>query len=510
MARGDRGAHDRTMPDLRSLIADVDVAVVDPDLLWRVSHMNLLRGVVVRDFAAPEEALDTLTGGRPAIIVMGPDADVTQLALAVEAREARPELRILHCVHVTPPAGDADEPTPGSAPGSTLGPDASSEDLAEAGVPAEGATDEVVPTTPETTPETSAGLEGFDATIPYDGDEEAFVIRVRSMLVAARVVEGLPPEPIGDEASDGDDSAEAVAGDGDATQRAADERDASDGDVIDVDVAWATPGGPEGDERRSAGAAPAASHHLHPGPRLELPARLAIITSAKGGEGSSTVALNLAHELATRAGVRTAIVDGEPFFGDVTMDLGAIATRAPVVDDLPLGEEVLEQLVTFPAGQGPIVVRSPVTRDGAAARAPDVLRTLLSVAGQIADVVVADVPFELLVESPWLDQVAVVVLVSTGRTTSLKNALVAAERLTGSATVGLVVNEIEHSQRKASPEEMARTVGLPLLGHLPSTGALRRAATKPRPREIAAPHTRYAHAVTDMRRTIASHFPVLV
>jgi MinD-like ATPase involved in chromosome partitioning or flagellar assembly len=467
------------MTEIRNLIADVDIGVVDPDLLWRVGHMNLLRGAVVRDFAAPEEAIEALTPGRPAVLVLGPAAEDLQVTLVVEARRARPELRTVRCVPWEPHPRESDDAAEGADAESGEG-----DGGAEGGEPASGAALEPVPE-----------AEGFDATIADGDDEGAFIALVEELLAAVRALDE-PEPPIAVEGTSEDDDSE----------RAGDEASAADASKP-VGAADAAPAD------RAAGRAHRAAppSDLRPRPGLELPPRLAIVTGAKGGEGTSTVALNLAHELASRAGVATAIVDGEPFFGDIVMDMGAVPARTPVVTGLPLSSEVLAQLVTFPAAKTePIAIRSPVARDDAATRGPEVLRTLLSVAGRIADVVIADVPLELVVTCPWLDQVAVVVLVTTPRTASLKNALVASQRLAGSTNVGLVVNTIEHHQRNASAEEIAQALALPLFGHLPSDGKLRRAAMKSHPREIAEAHSHYGHAMTAVRRAVASHFPVLV
>ncbi len=535
------------MTEIRSLIADVDIAVVDPDLLWRVGHMNLLRGAVVRDFAAPEEALGALTAGRPAVLVLGPAAEDVQVDLVVQARRERPELRTARCL-TAPHVPDGGERAADDAEADDIEGEAADDAGVDAGVDvadigADAVIDvDVVPEDaagarpgPETVGETATATTpdaplvteaaGFDLTLVDDGDEAAFVAGVEALLEAARAL--AEPEPSPDDRDDLDDRDDR---DDEGREHDHDIRDDQDADAggrgSAGPAAGAAAGGGGAAARadggsaadrtasgasRPRGAARRSARDLRPAPGLALPPRLAVITSAKGGEGASTVAVNLAHELASRAGVRTAVVDGDPYFGDVTMELGAVPAKVPVATELPLTDALLEELVAFPATEGePIVIRSPFPGEDAAAAGPEVLRTMLAVAAKVADVVIADVPLELLLAAPWIDQVAVVVLVSTPRTASLKNALVAAQRLSGTTNVGLVVNTIQHHQRSASAEEISRALGLPLFGHLPSDGTLRRATTKAHPREIAEPHSHYRHAMTAVRRAVASHFPVLV
>lgn len=55
------------------LIVPVDVAVCDPDLMWRVDHMNAARSVNVRDFNTVMDAADELTPEHPSVILIGPN-----------------------------------------------------------------------------------------------------------------------------------------------------------------------------------------------------------------------------------------------------------------------------------------------------------------------------------------------------------------------------------------------------------------------------------------------------
>ena len=99
---------------MSSDIAAVDIAVVGSDPLWVVDNMNRLHnelpGSVVRDYVTVLEALDDLTPGEPAVLVLAPEisggAEPVIEALAGE----RPELALIGTVDPNTagtPAGEA-------------------------------------------------------------------------------------------------------------------------------------------------------------------------------------------------------------------------------------------------------------------------------------------------------------------------------------------------------------------------------------------------------------------
>ena len=445
-------------------IAAIDVAVIDPDLLWRVEHMNLLHGAIVKEFAAPEEAIDALTPDHPAVLVLGPRCLTDQVRVALAARRTAPELRIVVCT-IAAPTGE-DERT---------------------------------------------RAEGADAVIDMSATDNTFVRIVHDLFLAGRTALGREAER----------AHPSVIATGDAAQ----DRSAAPSEPITCPLprtatlprlSLVTPAetsvtGPvhhDPPRRAAEVAAPPRRIPVTPDAAPLVP-RLVVVTSAKGGEGVSTVALNLACSVASVPRTRTAIVDGDPFFGDIPTDLGQPLRPTPVVHELPIADDVAEQLISRPDEDGPLVVRSPVVGGLLGDRRGEVLRDLVRVAGEHADVVVLDVPVDLLVESRLAADAAVVALVSTRRTTSLKNTMIAARRIRGD-NVGLVFNEMDRRHRVAFVEELADEVGLRLLGHLPFNAALRRSASRPRPHEVAESHTRYAREITALRRVIVTHFPALV
>ena len=185
----------------------------------------------------------------------------------------------------------------------------------------------------------------------------------------------------------------------------------------------------------------------------------------------STIALNLANAIALETGTRTAIVDGEPLFGDVSFDFGEAVKPAPAVFELPIADAIADELVGRPTDTGPFIVRFPAVEGELADRRADVLRDVLALAGQRADVVIADVPWDLLMASGLVEEASLVALVTTRRAASIKNAVVAARHLGAASNVGLIVNETDRRQRTTSIEEIVRNVGIPLVGHVPYSGA---------------------------------------
>jgi MinD-like ATPase involved in chromosome partitioning or flagellar assembly len=248
---------------------------------------------------------------------------------------------------------------------------------------------------------------------------------------------------------------------------------------------------------------------LRPPPEAALPPRLVIVTSAKGGEGVSTVALNVANTIVHETGTRTAIVDGEPVFGDISFDAGAAVRPLPTVFELPIADAIADELVVRPPEPGPVIVSSPTVGGELAHRHDEVLRSVLALAGEHGDIVIADVPWDLLMASDLAEQAALVALVTTRRSASIKNAVVAARLIAPADNVGLIINETDRRRRTTSIEELVRIIGVPLLGHLPYSGALSRAATRLPPNEIAEAQTRYGRAMKKVLSAVVTHLPVL-
>jgi pilus assembly protein CpaE len=117
------------------------------------------------------------------------------------------------------------------------------------------------------------------------------------------------------------------------------------------------------------------------------------IVGAKGGVGTTTVAVNLATELAKEAGEQTLLVDLHPCQGDAAVMFGA-EPHFTVADALQnthrLDEAVFRSLVT-PTRTGVHLLASPLQWE-AGRIDPDGVRTLLGVAARLYRYIVVDVP----------------------------------------------------------------------------------------------------------------------
>lgn len=395
------------MKEVDALISPVDVAVVDPDLLWRVEHMNALKGHNVREFPAMDDALAGLTPEHPAVVLLGPAALPEELEALADAAVTRPEIRTVALL--------ADSSTGGA---------------------------------PRIHRSLSEGAEFEEIAAVVD---ELFADASATTRTADEGEQEIADEPT------------------ETSQRAL-------------------------DLRRDGPSAPAAV----------LPANLIIVTSAKGGEGVTTLAINLATSLGAVPGSSVALVDGEPWFDDLTVEMGQRFLPPPTLRALPIPTIDGEQLVHAMEPEGIVLVRQPLLGVELEGREVEVLREVLALAGERASVVVADIPFELLVAADLTVEAAMIALVTSRRTASMKNAYVAAERLGRPGNLGVVLNELSRAEHRMSAQTLAKDIGVPLVGHLPFNGSLHRAAVRPRTALLAEPHSRYARAVSEVRDRVAA------
>ncbi|MGZ4729520.1 MAG: hypothetical protein ACXWB2_17535, partial [Acidimicrobiales bacterium] len=102
-----------------------------------------------------------------------------------------------------------------------------------------------------------------------------------------------------------------------------------------------------------------------------------------------------------------------------------------------------------------------------------------------------------------LHDAASILLVTTGHTASIKNALQVARHLDLDPNVGLVVNEINRHSAAGVAEEIAVAVGLPLLAHLPYDHTLVTNASRPDRRLVAGAHSHYTRTIRNLKRKTA-------
>ncbi|MFN8038274.1 MAG: P-loop NTPase [Acidimicrobiales bacterium] len=357
------------MPDPTDPITPLEVAVVDPDLLWAVDIGNAVRPLYAETFHTVTEALDHLAADRPAVVVVGPGVE------------------------------DPDE--------------------------------EVLARLAGTNPALSAVL------VVADLSRE----RAESLLDAgAEVVLG---DDVGRDAL-----AEAV-------------REAAAAGVVAAAAA--------------AGAATATAGSV--GGRSPATVTVVLVTAAKGGEGTSTVAANLAAVLAHRRH-RVVLVDCDPSFGDLPMLLGLPAP--PVVDepaDLVPGEAALRDAVAVHPHTGVRLAVLPRLRDGFTVLPGEAVRRALWALEAEADVVVLDAPFHAVQQGDYTASADRLVLVTLPALTSVKNAVIALEAIGGRERLSVVVNRLADADRGhrghrdhgrlPEPDEIAEALHHPVATALP-------------------------------------------
>jgi MinD-like ATPase involved in chromosome partitioning or flagellar assembly len=400
------------------LIAPIDIAICDPDLLWRVDHLNAVKGVTVREFESAADALEIVTPGHAVVLVIGPSSPPDELE-AISAAGPKPGwLRVI----VVDRAG--------------------SQDLSAA----------------------AARLK-VDRVLSFRSEGAEFAEAVLEVL--ARDAEpGGPTDP----AADVQSGIETPVDPGVLTGPA------------DPGFAGVVLEGQTAEAARSA-------------------SEVILVTAAKGGEGASTIALNLALEISGPS-VRVALVDGDPTFGDLALDLGLPPSPRPVAGAAAPPDTITPPLIIDDASELLLMqMPAPSGRDGPRDRIGelDALSDLIAIARQRADIVVVDLPIETLLETEQLSHTTRILIVTTGHTASVKNALLATERLGSKINVGLVINEIDRHPNATPPDEIAAAVGLPLLAHLPYDRTLARSASEPASRLVAERHSRYRRAIRALR-----------
>lgn len=362
-------------------IAPLDVVVVDADLLWRVEHMNLVRGRNVKDFADLDDAVAELTDGQPAVVVVGPDAADEAVHDVVDLRSSRPEVRLLLVC----------DPDPILA--------------------------------------IEARRVGVDVLAP--GDVDALLAAIDGWLGRG-------------------------------------------GSILAA---------PAGDER------PAIRH-------------VVVVTSAKGGEGVTTVAANLAASMAHAGARRVALAEGDPDFGDLTMLLGAPEAGHRRIHGPPDAGTAWEMGVVHERTGMRLVVPRVETGSASAGQAAVVVDTLAALQAT-TDVIVLDAPLELVLDAELTELASLVFLVTTERGTSLKNAVVASKALWRPRNLHLVLNETGRHGREPKRREIEHAVGLDVWATLPYDSHLDRAGASTAPSVLAPSRSRFHREMDAFARRVA-------
>lgn len=251
---------------------------------------------------------------------------------------------------------------------------------------------------------------------------------------------------------------------------------------------------------------PEASHndardeYLEPEHLSVLPTNLVVVTSAKGGEGVTTVAANLAATLAHR-NARVSLIEGDPSFGDLAMLLHLPTPPATSVGrpgPSGYGRPVIERLSVEPDVAHIRVIVPPRPPERIEQLDAEAFLGILAGLESLRDVTVVDAPLELVLAAELQSLAAAVLLVSTIRTTSMKNALIATRALGKTDNVHLVINEAGRHHNDPERREIERAVGLDVAALLPYEPKLDRAGASSSPSVIADQRSGFARGIASL------------
>lgn len=160
-------------------------------------------------------------------------------------------------------------------------------------------------------------------------------------------------------------------------------------------------------------------------------ARLVVVTAAKGGAGTTTVALNLASTLAREGvGQHVALVETDPVYGDIGMMLGLPAPVVGSEDDLAIDDDLVRERCTFASGEdGLDVVLPPQPADPWLRLGGTDVDALVGAVALDHDWIVVDISPSSLVDSSLGELADLVLLVASTDVRDLKNARIAAAAL---------------------------------------------------------------------------------
>lgn len=244
-------------------------------------------------------------------------------------------------------------------------------------------------------------------------------------------------------------------------------------------------------------------HSLAEKQNITWMSRVLTVFGSKGGLGKTTIATNLAVELA-RNGKKVALVDLDLQFGDVHifLDIEPKDTIAELVQDVstPNIDSVRSYMMTHSSGVH--VLCAPKSPEYAEVVSPEKVQSLLSLLRSYYDYVILDTP-------PWLNEVTMTaiensstVLFITGLDISiLKNSKLSLslfESLKQKEKVRVLVNRaVEISS--ITLNDVQKIIGCPIWAKIPSdykvaVSALNRGV----PFIIGAPHTKLSQSVADV------------
>lgn len=210
-----------------------------------------------------------------------------------------------------------------------------------------------------------------------------------------------------------------------------------------------------------------------PGERIHI----VVVTSAKGGTGSTTVAINIAAAIAQRTDRRVTLVDAHSATGDVALLLGFPPPADHELDDFVVTAETIAHLTRHHERTGIGVVVPPTDRHDLEPLTVRETLEILVALDTLTDLVVVDAPIDLVYDAELATYASSVLLVTTAQVASLKNTLIAADLLTRDDKLGLVVNDLVPDLLEADRSAIEQSLNIAVAAHLPYDEDLVKAST---------------------------------
>ena len=275
-------------------------------------------------------------------------------------------------------------------------------------------------------------------------------------------------------------------------------------DVVEVD------GSTYGSLAEAVGEAYAAAVQVRGGadPESHGAARVITVFSTKGGVGKSVIASNLAAVIASVLGKRVALLDLDLEFGDDALMLG-LEPKRTIYDAVQAFERLDAQLLDgymVEHSSGARVLLAPTRPEHAESITAARVGKVISLAGELADVVIIDTPGRLdETVLTAIDKSDLVVAVATMDLPSIKNTKVSLAKLRqlgyGNGMVSLVLNRAD-SKVFLDPSEVEHAVGAKVLAKIPSDRLVPRSVNRGVPVVMDQPKSAVAKSMVELARLI--------
>ncbi len=238
-------------------------------------------------------------------------------------------------------------------------------------------------------------------------------------------------------------------------------------------------------------------------------AEIIVVTAAKGGEGSSLVAVNLA-AAAAATDRRVALADTDPLFGDVAMLLSLTLPPERDTAALDLDADQIRRRVRHHRPTG-LDVFLPPRPDDLTDRLPAAsVVNLLDVLAEDHDVIVLDAPIGLVLSADLVAHADHLLLVTRAALTSLKNATIAIEALAAPAALEAVVCRRSHGRHHhggppTDPSSIERAIGASVVSEIPDADEAEIVPADGRPLVLAEPKHDASRALSRLAERVAPH-----